>query len=171
MCRLHSVHWRSFIQTVWFSSNWNTATCISFVIVYFYRLKVSLIFVIAWFPAVIPKSTQWSSPDLSHLNFLETKIICIIRLEPVQTSTLSSLVVTLYLMCQFWDLPIQQHIKICQKYRQMAKILWETEKMVITSNFSFSHNVLKSCLVLMHQNKYQWSKGLTGKKKMVRQTD
>ena len=28
------------------------------------------------------------------------------------------------------------------------------------SNFSFSHNVFKSCLLLMRQNEYLWSKGL-----------
>ena len=30
------------------------------------------------------------------------------------------------------------------------------------SNFSFSHNVFKSFLLLMHQNEYLWSKGLRG---------
>ena len=29
------------------------------------------------------------------------------------------------------------------------------------SNFSFSLNVFKSCLLLMRQNEYLWSKGLT----------
>ena len=29
------------------------------------------------------------------------------------------------------------------------------------SNFFFSHNVIKSCLLLMGQNEYLWSKGLT----------
>ena len=29
-----------------------------------------------------------------------------------------------------------------------------------SSNFSFSHNVFKSCLLLMRQNEYLWSKGL-----------
>ena len=28
------------------------------------------------------------------------------------------------------------------------------------SNFSFSHNVFKSCLLLIRQNEYLWSKGL-----------
>ena len=28
------------------------------------------------------------------------------------------------------------------------------------SNFSFSHDVFKSCLLLMFQNEYLWSKGL-----------
>ena len=28
-------------------------------------------------------------------------------------------------------------------------------------NFYFSHNVFKSCLLLVHQNEYLWSKGLT----------
>ena len=30
----------------------------------------------------------------------------------------------------------------------------------ITSNIFFSHNVFKSCLLLMYQNEYLWSKGL-----------
>ena len=33
--------------------------------------------------------------------------------------------------------------------------------MLVTSNFSFSHKVFKSCLLLMRQNEYLWSKGLT----------
>ena len=61
---------------------------------------------------------------------------------------------------------IQQQIKIwCQKYGQMEIQLsdWvenivEKEKLLVTSNFSFFHNVFKSCLLLMHQNGYLWSK-------------
>ena len=41
------------------------------------------------------------------------------------------------------------------------KTLWEKEKLLVMSNFSFFHNILKSCLVLMRQNEYLWSKGLT----------
>ena len=41
------------------------------------------------------------------------------------------------------------------------KTLWEEEKLLVTSNFSFSHNVFKSFLVLMRQNEYLWSKELT----------
>ena len=37
----------------------------------------------------------------------------------------------------------------------------EEEKMLVMSNFSYSHNVFKSCLLLMHQSEYLWSKGLT----------
>ena len=37
----------------------------------------------------------------------------------------------------------------------------EKEKLLVMSNFSFSHNVFKSCLLLMRQNEYLWSKGLT----------
>ena len=40
------------------------------------------------------------------------------------------------------------------------KTLWEKDKLLVTSNFSFSHNVFKSCLLFMHQNEYLWSKGL-----------
>ena len=36
----------------------------------------------------------------------------------------------------------------------------EKEKLLVTSNFSFSHNVFKSSLFLMRQNEYLWSKGI-----------
>ena len=42
--------------------------------------------------------------------------------------------------------------------------LWEKEKLLITSSFFFSHNVFKSCVLLMRQNEYLWSKGLKHKK-------
>ena len=38
--------------------------------------------------------------------------------------------------------------------------MWTKEKLLVTSNFSFSHVVFKSCLLLMGQNEYLWSKGL-----------
>ena len=40
------------------------------------------------------------------------------------------------------------------------KTLWEKKKLLVKSNFFFSHNVFKSCLLLMLQNEYLWSKGL-----------
>ena len=40
------------------------------------------------------------------------------------------------------------------------KTLWEIKKLLVTSNFSFSHNVFKSCLWSMRQNEYLWSKRL-----------
>ena len=40
------------------------------------------------------------------------------------------------------------------------KALWDKEKLLVTSNFCFSDNVFKSCLVLVCQNEYLWSKGL-----------
>ena len=42
------------------------------------------------------------------------------------------------------------------------KKLWEKEELLVMSNFSFSHNVFNSSLVLMHQSEYMylWSKGL-----------
>ena len=38
-------------------------------------------------------------------------------------------------------------------------------EIALTSNFFFSPNVFKSSLLLMHQNEYVWSKGLTIQKK------
>ena len=43
-------------------------------------------------------------------------------------------------------------------YPTEEKTLWEKEKLLVTSNFSFSHNVFKSCLLLMGQDEYLWSK-------------
>ena len=40
------------------------------------------------------------------------------------------------------------------------KTLWENEKLLVTSNFFFSHNVFKSFLMLMHPNEYLSSKEL-----------
>ena len=40
------------------------------------------------------------------------------------------------------------------------KTLCEKEKLLVTNNFFFSHNVFKSCLLLIRQNEYDWSKGL-----------
>ena len=39
--------------------------------------------------------------------------------------------------------------------------MWEKKILLVTSNFFFSHNVFKSWLLLMRQNKYLWSKGFT----------
>ena len=66
------------------------------------------------------------------------------------------------------SIPIQQHLKILgQKYWQMGIQLFDwvenivgKEKLLRMSNFSFSHNVFKSYLLLMWQNEYLWSKGL-----------
>ena len=35
----------------------------------------------------------------------------------------------------------------------------EKQEIAHYEQFSFSHNVLKSCLMVMHQNEYLWSKG------------
>ena len=42
---------------------------------------------------------------------------------------------------------------------QVEKIVGKAE-IAFMSNFFFSHNVFKSCLLLMHQNEYLRSKGL-----------
>ena len=44
-----------------------------------------------------------------------------------------------------------------------VKTLWEKEKLLASSNFSFSRNVFKNCLLLMRQKEYPWSKRLTVK--------
>ena len=45
-------------------------------------------------------------------------------------------------------------------YMIEKKTLWEKEKLLIMSNFFFSHGVFKSCLLLIRENEYLWSNGL-----------
>ena len=45
------------------------------------------------------------------------------------------------------------------------KTLWEKEKLLVTSNFSFSYHVFKICLLLMRQNEYICSKDLNSTNK------
>ena len=43
------------------------------------------------------------------------------------------------------------------------KTLWEKEKLLITSNFSFSHSVFKRLVLQTHKNQGLFGKGLTAK--------
>ena len=47
------------------------------------------------------------------------------------------------------------------KYHIGYKTLWETEKLLVTSNFSFSHNVFYSYISLGRQNVATCGNGLT----------
>ena len=51
--------------------------------------------------------------------------------------------------------------KFGYSYLIELKTLWEKEKLLIMSSFSFFQNVFKSCLLLMRKNEYLWSKGFT----------
>ena len=51
--------------------------------------------------------------------------------------------------------------KLGYSYLLVLKTLWEKEKLLVTSNFSFSHDVFKSRLLLTHLNEYLPSKRLT----------
>ena len=65
---------------------------------------------------------------------------------------------TLYRTCQFWVLPISAANKDMVSYIDKwgynflieKKTLWEKKKLLVTSNFFFSHNVFNSCMLLMH---------------------
>ena len=46
-------------------------------------------------------------------------------------------------------------------YQIKYKTLWEKEKSLVSSNFSFFHNAFKSCLMLISQKEYLWRKGLS----------
>ena len=46
------------------------------------------------------------------------------------------------------------------KYHIGYKTLWEKEKLLVTSNFSFSHNVFHSYISIVHQNTVSCGNGL-----------
>ena len=49
-------------------------------------------------------------------------------------------------------------------YLIKKKTLWKKKKLLIMSIFFFSHNVFKSCQLLICQNQYLWSKELNNNK-------
>ena len=77
------------------------------------------------------------------------------------------MLLTLYLICQFLGIPAKKkyEVKHTDKWGYNYLIeqitLWEKETLLVTSNFSFSDKAFKSFLVLMRQNDYLWSKGLS----------
>ena len=44
--------------------------------------------------------------------------------------------------------------------KQVEKTLWEKEKLLVTSNFSFSHSVFKRLVLQTHKNQGLFGKGL-----------
>ena len=50
------------------------------------------------------------------------------------------------------------------KYHLGKKTLWEKEKLLVPSNFAFSHNVFHSYISLVHQNAVLCGNGLSRKK-------
>ena len=132
---------------------------------YVVDLKSDSIFSAVWFWSTLSGKRHW----VAHRSI--RVVTCYIPVFYLWVTWHRSvcILLTLYLICQFWTVPIQQQIKIwCQKYGQMgahlsylADILWEKKKWLITSHFFSFHNVFKSCLLLMHQNEYLWSKGLS----------
>ena len=74
---------------------------------------------------------------------------------------------TLYLICQFWALPIQQikrYVKNTDKrgynYLIIAENIVGIEEIARHEQFLLFPQCLKSCLLLMRHNEYLWSKGL-----------
>ena len=64
------------------------------------------------------------------------------------------------------DMPILGYSNSTANKDMMSKIWTDGDTVIslswklVTSNFSFSHNGFKCCLLLMRQNGYLWSKGL-----------
>ena len=63
-------------------------------------------------------------------------------------------------------MPILGASNSAENKNMMSKIwtngvqLSDSVENIIMSSFFFSHNVFKCCLLMMHQNKYLWSKSL-----------
>ena len=110
----------------------------------------------------------WAEVFRSWLSFS----ICPLISLPHQESWFRWLL-TLYLTCQFWALPIQQQMKICHKYWQMGIQVsaWVEnvgkEEIARYEQILLFPQVFKNCLLLMHWNEYLWSKGLIKGLKIV----
>ena len=52
-------------------------------------------------------------------------------------------------------------IKMAESFPNGEKTLWEKEKLLVTSNFSFSHSVFKRHLLQTRKNQGLFGKGLT----------
>ena len=55
---------------------------------------------------------------------------------------------------------ISNMIKMAES-SQVVETLWEMEKLLVTSNFSFSHSVFKRLVLQTHKNQGWFGKGLT----------
>ena len=51
-------------------------------------------------------------------------------------------------------------MKMAESFPNMYKTLWEKEKLLITSNFSFSHSVFKRLVQQTSKNQGLFGKGL-----------
>ena len=52
-------------------------------------------------------------------------------------------------------------MKMAESYPNGLKTLWEKEKLLVTSNFSFSHSVFKRFVLQTRKNQGLFGKGLT----------
>ena len=70
------------------------------------------------------------------------------------------------------DFRLFQTERVCRRQFQIGykwqkvhpnrqKTLWEKEKLLVTSNFSFSHSVFKRLILQTHKNQGLFGKGLT----------
>ena len=57
-------------------------------------------------------------------------------------------------------------MKIAESSPNGLRTLWEKEKLLVPSNFSFSHNVLKKRVLQTHKNQGFFGKGLKNKHKI-----
>ena len=76
---------------------------------------------------------------------------------------------------KFWTLPNWKSLQttnsnlteMAESYPNWQKSLWEKEKLLITSNFSFSHSVLKRLVLQTCKNLGLFGKGLTTQSQLL----
>ena len=73
---------------------------------------------------------------------------------------------------KFFTLPNSKSLQttMTESSSKGYKTLWEKEKMLVTSNFSFSHSVFKRLLLQTYKNQGQFGKGLKLAKILSRKT-
>ena len=93
--------------------------------------------------------------ELYSGNFIEVCLFCTLLLNPYPNE-------------KFYTLPnwkslqmtISNVMKIAESSPNDYKTLWEKEKLLVSSNFSFSHNVFKRLILQTRKNQGLFGKGL-----------
>ena len=70
------------------------------------------------------------------------------------TNQPTAILLTLYHMTKIWPSPIPTKIRVAQMFKfvlDLLEILWENEKMLVISIFTFSRSVFKCLLLQGHE--------------------
>ena len=101
---------------------------------------------------------------------LRTCVLCVMGVTPLPTTTLSGTLevrrgtrLTNFRLFQTENIlqtTISNLMKMAERSQNRSKTLWEKEKLLVTSNFSFSHSVFKRLVLQTRKDQGLFGKGL-----------